>query len=236
MKSFLKNINTFHKVSSGVQMSDAFCNSAFLALSGGFQDAYTFNTRDEVFSNAQTGNIVLMSQHFMIGDWQKGIRYLLPLIAFVVGVLIAEQFHHYFGQAKQLHWRQIILLIEIVVLFCVGFIPLKYNIAATVLVSLTCAMQVQAFRKMNGYSYASTMCIGNLRSGTAALSVYLRERKWEQLKQSIYYFGIIFLFAIGAGIGGNLSIRYGVRMIWFSCALLMVSFCMMFIQSTKNRN
>ena len=44
---------------SGKQMSEAFINSAFLALSGGFQDAYTYNTRNEVFSNAQTGNVVL---------------------------------------------------------------------------------------------------------------------------------------------------------------------------------
>ena len=47
------------------QMSEAFSNSLFLALSGGFQDAYTYNCRDKVFSNAQTGNVVLMSQHFM---------------------------------------------------------------------------------------------------------------------------------------------------------------------------
>ena len=48
-----------------IQMSEAFLNSAFLALSGGFQDAYTYNARNEVFCNAQTGNVVLMSQHFM---------------------------------------------------------------------------------------------------------------------------------------------------------------------------
>ena len=35
---------------SGKQMSEAFINSAFLALSGGFQDAYTYNTRNEVFA------------------------------------------------------------------------------------------------------------------------------------------------------------------------------------------
>ena len=35
-------------------MSESFCNSAVLALSGGFQDAYTYNTRNEVFSNAAT--------------------------------------------------------------------------------------------------------------------------------------------------------------------------------------
>ena len=45
-------------------MSEAFLNSAFLALSGGFQDAYTYNARNEVFCNAQTGNVVLMSLPF----------------------------------------------------------------------------------------------------------------------------------------------------------------------------
>ena len=57
-----------------VQMSEAFITSVFLALSGGFQDAYTYFTRDEVFSNAQTGNVVLMSQHFMLGEWQSGLH------------------------------------------------------------------------------------------------------------------------------------------------------------------
>ena len=73
------------------QMSDTFTNAIFLTLSGGFQDAYTYNTRNEVFSNAQTGNVVLMSQHFMTGDWKAGVRYLLPLIAFVLGVFVADQ-------------------------------------------------------------------------------------------------------------------------------------------------
>ena len=57
------------------QMSEAFINSFFLALSGGFQDAYTYNCRDEVFSNAQTGNVVLMSQHFMAGEVTAGLGY-----------------------------------------------------------------------------------------------------------------------------------------------------------------
>ena len=188
---------------SGKQMSEAFINSAFLALSGGFQDAYTYNTRNEVFSNAQTGNVVLMSQHFMTGDWKAGVRYLLPLIAFVLGVFVADQIQMRYKYARRLHWRQGILLAEIVILFVVGFIPHSLNMTATIFVSFACAMQVQTFRKMGGYSYASTMCIGNLRSGTAAFSHYLQDKKTEQLKQAAYYFGIIFLFAIGAGLGGQ---------------------------------
>ena len=55
-----------------IQMSETFLNSAVLAVSGGFQDAYTYFTRDKVFSNAQTGNVVLMSQNFMTGNITYG--------------------------------------------------------------------------------------------------------------------------------------------------------------------
>lgn len=47
------------------QMSDSFLMSAFIILSGGLQDAYTYCCRDKVFANAQTGNIVLMSTHLL---------------------------------------------------------------------------------------------------------------------------------------------------------------------------
>ena len=172
---------------SGKQMSEAFICSAFLALSGGFQDAYTYNTRNEVFSNAQTGNVVLMSQNFMTGKWEAGLKYLFPLFAFALGVLIAEQIQNKYKYARRLHWRQGILGAEILILFVVGFIPQRGNMIATVLVSFACAMQVQSFRKVNGFSYASTMCIGNLRSGTAALSFYLREKKPEQLRNVLFW-------------------------------------------------
>lgn len=45
-----------------------------------FQDAYTYNCRDEVFSNAQTGNVVLMSQNFLEGNFTAGLRYLFPIL------------------------------------------------------------------------------------------------------------------------------------------------------------
>ena len=170
-------MKSFYKLSKKQQMSEAFINNAFLALSGGFQDAYTYNTRNEVFSNAQTGNVVLMSQNLMTGNWQKGLRYLVPLLAFAGGVLVAERIAERFRYAKKLHWRQSILLMEILILFVVGFMPAEMNMGATALVSFACAMQVQAFRKVDGYAYASTMCIGNLRSGMAALSAFMRNHK-----------------------------------------------------------
>ena len=174
-----------------------------------------------------------MSQHFMLGEWQRGLHYLIPLLAFAGGVFFADCVQGKFKYANRLHWRQGILLLEILILFGVGFIPQDYNMLATTLVSFSCAMQVQSFRKVGGYSYASTMCIGNLRSGTAALSAYIRDRRPEQIRQAMYYFGIILFFAVGAGIGGNLSMRLGFKAIWFSSAVLAVSFLLMFIEEKE---
>ena len=216
-----------------VQTSETFINSAFLAVSGGFQDAYTYFTRDGVFSNAQTGNVVLMSERFMNGEVKAGLHYLIPLTAFFLGVLLAERIQDKFRYAKRLHWRQGILLVEIILLFLVGFIPGNMNVFATTLVSFSCALQVQTFRKVEGNAYASTMCIGNLRSGTAALSAYMREKKPILLHQALCYFAIILLFAIGAGVGGRLSIAYGPKAIWVSSILLLISFLLMFIEEME---
>ena len=178
-------------------------------------------------------NVVLMSQHFMMGEWSEGLRYLFPLLAFAVGVFVAERIQGSFKYARKLHWRQSVLLCEMAILVFVGFLPENLNMAATVLVSFSCAMQVQTFRKVGGYSYASTMCIGNLRSGTAAFSLYLREKRPEQIRQAFYYFGIILFFAVGAGIGGNLSVRYGFHVLWISGGLLLISFLLMFLEKIR---
>lgn len=83
------------------QMSEAFRNCIFLALSGGFQDAYTYFTRDGVFANAQTGNVVLMSTNFMTGKWGEGLKYLFPILAFALGVLVADLIQKKFKYFKR---------------------------------------------------------------------------------------------------------------------------------------
>lgn len=205
------------------QTSETFLLNALLSLSGGFQDAYTYNLRDNVFANAQTGNVVLMSQHLMSGQFQRGLYYLFPVVAFALGIFSAERIGFKFKNAGKFHWRQIVLIIEILLLVIVAFLPEKFNTAASILVSFSCAMQVQTFRKVNGYGYASTMCIGNLRSGTESLSVYFRQKDRGDLKKALYYYGIILIFALGAGLGGILSVRIGLSSILLSAAVLLIA-------------
>ena len=218
---------------SQVQRSEAFSTMAFLTLSGGLQDAYTYFVRDGVFANAQTGNIVLMSVRAFSGDFAGVLRYLIPLTAFALGVFAAEMLRQRERRISVLHWRQLVVLAEILLLFLVGFLPPELNPLANALVSFTCAMQVQAFRKVNGSAYASTMCIGNLRSGVDAFCGYLETRDRRALRRAGRYFAVILFFALGAGLGGVLSARLGAGAIWASCGLLTVSFLLLFGQELQ---
>lgn len=145
------------------QMSDKFRSAVFIILSGGFQDAYTYCCRGGVFANAQTGNIVLMSAALFRGDWEAVVKYLVPVLSFLLGIAVAELVHVHYRRQEKIHWRQIVLIEEILLLFIVGFIPGTLDPLANALVSFVCALQVQTFHKIHGQPYASTMCIGNMQ-------------------------------------------------------------------------
>ena len=208
----------------------------FLSLSGGLQDVYTYLFRGKVFANAQTGNIVLMAVHAFAGEWGRVLHYLVPLCFFALGVFAAELMHQKLQNLQRLHWRQLVVLCEIVMLFVVGFFPQEWNLMANALVSFACAMQVQTFRKVNGYAFASTMCIGNMRSGMEALAVWIVRHDPKALRKVFHYLGIIFLFGVGAGLGWVAVEHFATRAIWWSCLLLLICFALMFIREDLEDN
>ena len=125
---------------------------------------------------------------------------------------------------------------EVLLLFAVGFLPQSQNLLANAIVSFSCAMQVQAFRKVNGYAFASTMCIGDLRSGVEAFCIWRKTHEPRAKDRMVRYFGIIFLFALGAGLGSKSAAQLGGRAIWLSCCFLLVSFTLMFIREELEEN
>ena len=124
------------------QMSDSFRTAICIILSGGFQDAYTYTCRGRVFANAQTGNIVLLSTALFQREWNIMLKYLIPVFSFLIGTAVAECIHIRLKSYEKLHWRQIILLCEILLLFVVGFLPHPVEPLANALVSFVCALQV----------------------------------------------------------------------------------------------
>ena len=62
------------------------------------------------------------------------------------------------------------------------------------------------------------------------LGKHFRKLRGQALHLIIKRFAIIFLFALGAGIGSVALLPMAGRAIWLSCLLLGVSFCLMFLK------
>ncbi|WP_099205453.1 YoaK family protein [Scatolibacter rhodanostii] len=210
------------------QKADSFFVSALLAIIGGFLDAYTYNLRDGVLANAQTGNMVFMVIRLTEGHLQQAFFYLIPIFFFMLGVFLVEKIRFYKHAPSAIHWQQIILAIEFFILLIVSFIPSgPLNMAVNIAIALTCSMQVESFRTVQGNPFASTMCTGNLRSGSESLFYYTQTRDQQYLKSALHYFGIITYFLIGVLLGSSLSHVLFEKATLVCCLLLLICLLML---------
>ena len=219
------------------QMSESMRLGALLAVAGGFFDAYTYLCRGGVFANAQTGNIVLLGLELAEREWLRALAYLAPILAFALGVVVAEVVKRR-GKARQaggagMHWRQVIVLAEFVLLAVAAFLPQRMNMAVNILISFVCAMQVEAFRKVRGSAFATTMCTGNLRSGTEQLVIWRQTGDANAARKARHYYCIILFFILGAALGAVCTDTLGERALLITCVPLLAVFGIMFIREEQ---
>lgn len=227
--------------SKAFQTSESMELALVLALSGGLMDAYSYLARGQVFANAQTGNLLLLGVHLSTGNIDVVARYLSPVLAFTLGCMLAEIVRRTNRRRaikkRPIHWRQHVVMGEIVLLTIVSCLSTNVNLLANSLLSLACGMQVQAFRKLHGHAFATTMCIGNLRSGTQEFVAYLDDRRRDHVRVGGLYFFVVISFVVGAVLGNALLPHLGLRTILVSCALLAISWLLMhrdrFLQQGK---
>lgn len=215
-------------------MSESFWTIAFLTLSGGFQDAYSYFARGHVFANAQTGNIIFLSQSVVTGNLGQFLHYSIPLAFFCLGFFAAGEVWYHFRHFKKVHWRQMVLGVEIFLLFLVPWIG--NDIIANSMISFACAMQVQSFRKVRGQVFSSTMCIGNMRGMMENLDLYLHTRKRPYLLKFNNYVRVLLMFFAGAAAGALVVEQIGLWSIWVCCGLLLISLCLMFFHEDLPAN
>ena len=210
-------------------MSESFRLAALLALVGGFLDAYTYICRGEVFANAQTGNIVLVGLALSKYNFKGIIYHFVPVIAFMLGVILTEIIKRRIKPRRTyIHWRQIVIGAEIIVLTIMAFIPMgKYDVIVNISISFICAMQVEAFRKVNGTALATTMCTGNLRSGTEKLAIFIKNKDKKHLKIAFQYYFIILIFCLGATIGGLITLNMGLKAVLIAIIPLILALIVM---------
>lgn len=209
------------------QISESIEMGVIMALAGGFMDAYSYIGRGGVFANAQTGNMLLAAVNLSSGDPSSSLRHLFPVIAFALGIMMADLVHERF--VSVLHWRQETVLVEAAILFVVSCLPESQNLLANCLTSLACGMQVESFRKIHGHGIATTMCIGNLRSALQNVDDFIITHNRGFLFNGLLYFGVIAMFMTGAVLGNACIGWFGLRAIAVASTLLALAFSVMFV-------
>lgn len=104
---------------------------------------------------------------------------------------------------------------------------------ANILVSLVSSMQIQSFRKFNGNIATTTMCTGNLRSGTEHVIRYKQTKEKALLSRGMQYYGMIVFFIIGAALGVWFTNRLDIYAIIVCCIILGSVFGIMSIKREK---
>ena len=207
------------------QVSESIELGIILALVGGFMDVYSYVGRDGVFANAQTGNILLVGVHLSEGDPSLAMRYLLPVLCFSVGIMVSDLVHERF--ASVMHWRQLTVLAEAVILLGVGLLSSEYNMLANGLTSLACGMQVESFRKVNA-TPLPPLCAPETCAAARSGCTYGGRPASGTTDTGRQYYGIIVFFIVGAALGAWCSGRWGQRAVLGACVLLLAAFLLMF--------
>lgn len=211
------------------QLSESFLIASLLAFVGGFLDVYTYIIRGKVFCNAQTGNIVLMGLHLAQGEFSRSLDYFFPILACITGVFLADYARKKWGKESHLHWRQIILAIEIIIIVIAGLIPGgEVNVLVNIMISFVCALQMESFRTFHGIAIASTMCTGNLRSGTHALFEGVLNDEKEDVDKALSYYKVISFFLIGACVGAILTKILLEKSVFIAAIILGIALIIMF--------
>lgn len=210
------------------QISESIMVGILLALSGGFMDAYSYINRGKVFANAETGNIILMTLKICEGKFLESINYLIPILSFAIGVAICEIIKHRKEKINIIHWRQIIVVFEIAAFVFVAFLPQDMNQIANSIISMISGVQFATFPKVRGTAMATTMCTGNLKSGTQNMYRGIKTGDKSALEKGLYYYVCIFVFIIGTMVGYLFVRLWAEKAILFAAVAMLIIFLMMF--------
>lgn len=172
--------------------------ASLLAFVGGYLEAYTWIVH-HVFANAQSANLVFLWVYMTGGEWERAVRYIPPLLAFVVGVVLACWLRWALPQQA----ARISNLIEIAFLFIVAILHNRLpEVAGTLGLSLVAAFQTVSFPRVEGWSYNSVMVTSNFRQTIEGLFAAFAGSTEPRPFRRSYVFGTMCVaFGSGAAAG-----------------------------------
>lgn len=201
-----------------------------LTVAAGMMGLYTYNLRGEVFSNAQTGNIVKMAMAVGNGRIGAGLYYLIPFTAYVFGTVLSEILPEKIRSTHFIRWDTMLVGIEIIVLFLIGLIPLSWpDQIAQVLINFLCSMQFNTFRQAEGVPMATTFVTNHVRQIgiSAARIIRHHEQEAEARLKAWRHAKIILAFFTGGTVMTFACDYFAEKSIWL--AIIPLSLCFVFM-------
>ena len=199
-----------------------------LIMAAGMMGAYTYNLRGGVFCNAQTANVVLMAMAFGKGEALKGVYYLIPISAYILGAVLSEALPTKVRAVHLLRWDTYLIGFEILVLIIIGFIPLGWPVQIVqVAINFICSMQYNTFRQAEGIPMATTFVTNHIRQTGIWIAKAWHTREKEALKRMAKHLRMLGSFFAG---GLVLTIACGPleeKAIWVAVIPLGISFFVM---------
>lgn len=180
-----------------------------LMLISGFYGAFTYTIRGGVFSNAQTANFVLMAIAFGNKQWAHALYFIIPISAYLFGIIISEVLYDPMRKLKILRWETVLIFIEIVVVIVLGLLPesAPFQISQ-IAINFICSMQFNTFRQTREISVSTTFCTNHLKGMGNSIVKFYRDGKSKDKKEITVHFTMIFVFVIGAIISTVLCNKY----------------------------
>ena len=198
-----------------------------LTLAAGMMGLYTYNLRGEVFSNAQTGNIVKMALAFGKCRFSEGVYYFIPFIAYVLGTIISEILPEKVREAHFVRWDTLLVGIEIFALLMVGLMPLTWpDQVVQVIINFLCSMQFNTFRQAEGVPMATTFLTNHVRQIGISIARVIRHHELEHEAgiKAWRHAKLILAFFIGGAVMTFASDYLQEKSIWLAVIPLSVCF------------
>lgn len=169
---------------------------------GGFMDAYSYLLHDHVFANGQTGNVALLGIHLAGGDLPGAARYLAPIVAFVLGVMLSKHVLARVHGGDRNRMMRTVAALEAGAFALVALLPeWTPGPLVTSAIAFLAALSYENFRKFGTKSaYSSIFCSGNLRSLGETLYEGLVCGDAHELHRAARYAALVASFCAGAAL------------------------------------
>ncbi len=187
--------------------------------------AYTYNLRGEVFCNAQTVNFVLMAMALGKGEWSEAAYYLIPITAYIGGGFVSELLPVYINKRKLIRWETLLVGLEVIVLFLIGFIPLSVNPhVVQVMINFIASMQYNTFRQAETMPVSTTFCTNHCRMIGTGIANYAKNKDAETLRKGGFSASMILVFVCGAALITAFCALLEEKTIWMALIPLITVF------------